>query len=62
MNLTRTQMTIAIRRRRIKDLAYQGLTRNQIQQALSLSYATVTQDLKLMGITPVSAYKIKENA
>jgi transposase len=55
-------MSRTIRRRRIRDLAYQGLTRSQIQTALSLSYATVTQDLKLMGITPVSTYKIKENA
>jgi DNA-binding CsgD family transcriptional regulator len=55
-------MKLTIRRRRIKDLAYQGLTRSQIQQVLNLSYATVTQDLKLMGITPVPARKIKENA
>lgn len=55
-------MSITIRRRRIKDLAYQGLTRIQLQKELGLSYATVVQDLKLMGITPVPTYKIKENA
>lgn len=55
-------MSITIRRRRTKDLAYQGLTRSQIQSVLGVSYATVTQDLKLMGITPVTTNKTKENA
>lgn len=55
-------MAVAIRRQRTKDLALQGLTRKEIQNTLSVSYSTVTSDLKLLNIIPVSNYKTKENA
>lgn len=59
---SKAKMAIIIRRKRTKDLALQGLTRKQIQNELGVSYQTVSTDLKLLNITPVSPYKTKENA
>jgi hypothetical protein len=63
MNTTRsTQSQVETRRDKIKTLAFKGKTRKEISKDLGVSYATVTTDLKILGIIPATNYNLKENA